>query len=238
MAGSQRIPERTEPARYAVMKVRDRGMPKFPGQIFQTLLAGTIWLSACDVQVSQEEKLVYHYSEGIQSRHELTYGSVYLACHPSEEGKRLASRLSAYEEMRRKGSLVFSADGIELIKITALGRGTFFKVHDRSLTGSHLQFRTLVKPEYASINYTDFPRGAVIYVLGEPFGSVVALPIGDVQGPRRRVVAAVETEWRWEKRPKSPMGWCLVSITPLSGAATYQTLQFREVASSAPSASP
>src|SRR5258705_7831880 len=164
MAKSMRIPDRSEPSHFAAWPIRNRGMPKLSGQILEALLVGTICLSACGVQVSQEEKLVYRYSEGIQSLHQPTYESFYLECHPSEEGRELASRVREYEEMRRGGSLNFSADGIEIVKLTALGRGAFFKVHDRSLTGGHLQFGALLKPEYPSINYTDFPRGAVVYV--------------------------------------------------------------------------
>src|SRR5262245_27017636 len=113
----------------------DRSMPRVSARILQALLAGTIWMSACGVQVTQEEKLVYRYSEGIQSLHEATYQSLYQSCHPSEQGGSLASRLTTYEETRRRGSITFSADGIELIKITALGRGAFFQVHDRSVAG-------------------------------------------------------------------------------------------------------
>jgi hypothetical protein len=212
-------------------------MSKFPRQFLQAFSAWAIFLSACGVQVNEEERLVYRYSEGIQSLHEATYDTYYLTCHPTEGEKRLASRLREYEDMRRRGALDFSVDGIELIKITALGRGAFFKVHDRSVTDGHLRFGTLLKPEYGSINYTDFPRGAVVYVLGEPFGSVLSLPMGDGAGPKRRVMAAVETEWLWEKRGASPPGWCLVSITPLPGSASYETLQFREAIPSVPQVS-
>jgi len=185
-------------------------------------------LSACDVHVSLEEALVYRYAEGIQSQNQSTYSEYYSNCHAGEEKKSLSTRFVEYNAVRRTGSLTFSPDGVEIIRIGALGRGAFYKVSDVSRSGDDLQFKTLLKPEYSSINFTDYPPRAVVYVLAQPFGTVLPLATGGVKGPRRQVLRSVDLAWRWTRRISSPPHWCLLSVLPLAQTATFETLQFRE----------
>ncbi len=185
-------------------------------------------LAACDVKVSPEETLVSRYAEGIQSRHEPTYRDYYLLCHPDQGGKTLSSRLAEYEVLRRTGSVTFSPDGIEFVKLSGLGRAVFFRLKEPGVSGEVLTFRTQVVPEYQSINFNEYPSGAILYMLGQPFGSVVALKPGRSDGPPRTVLKGVELEWAWTRRPDSPRGWCLLSVLPKSDTATFETLRFRE----------
>ena len=195
------------------------------------LLSGlaAVLLAGCGVRVTQEEKLVFHYSEGIQSQNQSTYDEYYLACHPSEVEKNLEARLAAYEALRRKGSVVFSADGIEMIKLGALGRGAYFGVRDAVQSGDALRFKTVLRPDYLSINFSEFPPGAVVYVLAEPLGSVLALRTGTKPGPERRILESVDLQWEWTKKPNgASVAWCLSSVIPLTETATFKTLRFRE----------
>ena len=190
-------------------------------------------LGACNVRVTPEETLVLRYSEGIQSQHQDTYENAYLLCHPDAPFKNLEHRLTEYKKLRRTGSITFSSDGIEIIKISTLGRGAFYRVEESSSAGDMLRVRTLIKPEYPSINYRSFPPRAIVYVLGEPFGKVLPIRIlpgyEPPEGPLRRVLRSVELEWRWVRWPESSLEWCLESLLPVPDTAVYQDLQFREL---------
>jgi len=181
--------------------------------------------------VAPEEKLVFQYSEGIQSLHQPTYDDFFLNCHPEWVERDLSARMADYEETRRSGEVTFSEDGVEVIKLATLGRGGYFKVLNVLRESHRLQFRTLVKPDYAAINFIDgsaFPAGAVLYLLGEPLGTVTSLKVGKVRGPERRVLESVELGWLWTPISLGKSEWCLESVAPISSTARFRSLQFSE----------
>ena len=196
-------------------------------------LVTLLWLDlgCSDFRVSQEEKLVFQYSEGIQSLHQPTYEDYFLACHPEWSPRDLSSRMADYEASRRGGKTAFSEDGVELIKLAILGRGGYFKVENVLRQEHRLQFRTLVKPDYMSINYIDqsaFPPGAILYLLGEPLGSVIALKLGKTRGSERSVLDSVELTWLWTANTLGKADWCLESVAPNPTTATFRVLRFNE----------
>lgn len=184
-----------------------------------------------DVRVALEEKLVYQYSEGIQSLHQPTYEESFLSCHPEWPKRDLSARMAEYEELRRSGKVAFSEDGVEVIKLAILGRGGYFKVVNVLNQGHRLQFRTLVKPDYMAINFIDrsgFPAGAILYLLGEPLGTVISLKLGKTRGPERSVLESVELSWLWTPNTLGKTDWCLQSVAPITSTASFRTLQFNE----------
>ena len=184
-----------------------------------------------DVRVALEEKLVYQYSEGIQSLHQPTYEESFLVCHPEWPQRDLSARMAVYEETRRSGKVTFSEDGVEVIKLAILGRGGYFKVVNVLNQGNRLQFRTLVKPDYMAINFIDpsgFPAGAILYLLGEPLGTVISLKLGKTRGPERSVLESVELSWLWTPNALGKTDWCLQSVAPITSTASFRTLQFNE----------
>lgn len=186
-------------------------------------------LSACsDVRVAPEEKLVFQYSEGIQSLHQPTYDDFFLACHPEWEQRDLPTRMAAYEATRKMGQTGFSADGLEIIKLTALGRGAYFKVESVLRVQGRLQFRTLIKPDYLAINYAEFPPGAILYLMGEPLGKVISLKPGKTLGPERRVLQSAELHWIWTQTPVGKSKWCLESAELDSNSVSFRSMQFKE----------
>ena len=181
------------------------------------------------MNVAPEEKLVFHYSEGIQSLHQPTYENYYLTCHPEAQPRELSARIASYEEVRKKGKVTFSPDGVEVIKLGALGRGAFFRVRDVRNEGERLEFKTLLRPDYLSINFTEFPPRAILFIMGEPLGRVIHFSPGKIPGPERSILKSVDLAWRWKKLPKgAPVGWCLESMEPISGSAVFRKLRFRE----------
>jgi hypothetical protein len=192
-----------------------------------------LWLSlgCSDVRVAPEEKLVFQYSEGIQSLHQPTYEDFFLACHPEWPERDLSVRMAAYEKSRRSGKVAFSDDGLEIIKLAILGRGGYFKVGNVIRDEHRLQFWTLVKPDYISINYIDgsaFPAGAVLYLLGKPLGTVISLQPGKTPGPERSIVESVELGWLWTPNKLGKAKWCLESVAPIPSTANFRILKFNE----------
>jgi hypothetical protein len=192
-----------------------------------------IWLApllcwACSTPVSPERALVNRYTEGIQSLHEPTYRDLFLACHPEAEPKSLSERMAAYEVARRSGKVGFSPDGVEIIKLTALGRGTFYRVHAAEATGDRLRFGMTVLPEYGSINFDQFPPGAILYILAEPLGTVFPLRPGGTEGPERRVLRSMDLEWTWVRPSPGSPERCLESLLPDIGSAEFMEVRFRE----------
>jgi len=194
------------------------------------VLLGTL-ASCTNVQIAPEEKLVFQYSEGIQSLHQETYDDFFLACHPEWASTDLSLRMHDYEVRRKSGKVTFSDDGIEVIKLALLGRGGFFKVGSVLRENDRLQFRTLVKPDYASINYIDseqFPKGAILFLLGEPLGTILALRPGPTLGAEKRVLDSLELHWIWRRNALGRSDWCLDSTLPIPETAKFRTLRLKE----------
>ena len=193
------------------------------------LVALVAFLARCsNVRVAPEDKLVFEYSEGIQSLHQPTYDDFFLACHPEWQETNLSARMAGYEATRKGGQVTFSADGLEAIKLAALGRGAYFKVGNVVREGNRLHFRTLVMPDYIAINYAGFPQGAVLYLMGEPLGIVIALRPGKVTGAERKVLQSLDLHWTWIRNELGRAEWCLVSAVPVASTATYKKLRFKE----------
>jgi hypothetical protein len=194
-----------------------------------TGIVALLLLAACsNVQVAPEEKLVFQYSEGIQSLHQPTYDDYFLACHPEWGERDLSARMAGYESTRKKGEVSFSPDGLEIIKLTALGRGAYFKVERVVREPNRLQFRTLIKPDYVAINYAAFPDGAVLFLMGEPLGKVISLKPGKTKGPERNVLQSLEAHWIWERSVLGRSKWCLESLDPIPAEVSFRPLQFNE----------
>jgi hypothetical protein len=205
------------------------------------LLVGAVMLlsMSCGVRVAPEEKLVFRYSEGIQSLHEPTYRDYYLVCHPEAPSKTLEDRIAAYKKMRDTGAVTFSPDGVEVFKLGALGRGAYFRVREAATAGDTLKFKTVLRPDYLSINFTETPKNAVLFIMGEPLGKVVKVKPGKTPGPERTILQSVDLEWTWTKLPPgSPVDWCLQSVLPVPGSAEFRKIQFREEPLESPLAQP
>ena len=153
--------------------------------------------------------------------------------------KVLSERIAAYKEIRDRGTVTFSPDGIEIFKLGALGRGAYFRVREVVSAGETLRFKTFLEPGYLSINFTESPPNAVLFILGEPLGTVVRVKPGKTPGPERTVLQSVDLEWIWTRLPEgSPVEWCLQSVLPLPETAIFKKIQFREVPEESPAATP
>jgi len=185
-----------------------------------------------NVQVAPEDRLVFQYSEGIQSLHQPTYDDFFLACHPDWKERDLSVRMAGYEATRKGGRVTFSPDGLEVVKLAILGRGADSKLGKVFGEGNRLQFKTLVKPDYVSINYIDrseFPPGVILFLLGEPLGTVISLKPGNTRGPVRSVLESVQLHWIWTRTRLGRADWCLESVLPVPTSAVFRKLQFNEI---------
>jgi hypothetical protein len=216
------------------MSESNRKRTRMPQIRIETVALLWLFLGCSDVRIAPEEKLVFQYSEGVQSLHQPTYEDFFLACHPEWPERDLSARMAGYEKSRRSGKVTFSDDGVEIIKLAILGRGGYFKVGNVLREEHRLQFRTLVKPDYIAINYIDrseFPSGAVLYLLGEPLGTVISLQPGKTPGPDRSILESVELAWLWTSNTLGKTNWCLESVAPIPSTANFRILKFNEAMS-------
>jgi hypothetical protein len=208
----------------------------------QRIISGAgllLLLLGCGVQVPQESKLVFKYSEGIWNLNQPIYRDHYLACHPDAAPQDVSERVRRYEEVRKTGHVTFSSDGVEVIKLGALGNGAFFKVHDSVKAGPSMTFRSILKPEYVNINFNEFPPNAILYIMGRPLGTIIRLRPGKTPGPKRDVVESVDLKWTWIRLPEgSAAEWCLQSIEPDPASAKYTSIELKEEPLEGPAASP
>jgi hypothetical protein len=120
---------------------------------------------------------------------------------------------------------------VEIIKLATLGRGGYTKLGKVLRREGRLEFRTIVKPDYASINFIDrsqFPTGVILYLFGEPLGTVISMRPGNTEGPERRVLESVELHWIWTRNLLSRAEWCLESVEPIASTAEFREIRFNE----------
>jgi hypothetical protein len=102
-------------------------------------------------------------------------------------------------------------------------------VREVEKSGNILKFKTLLRPDYLSINFTEYPPNAILYILAEPLGTVLRLRPGKTPGPERSVLQSVDLQWFWTSLPQtSPQDWCLQSVIPIPESAVFKSIQFRE----------
>lgn len=160
-----------------------------------------------------------------------------IAAAVGEDGDEVDRFRSGFEALNRKfeadresGHLVFTPDGIALVRALALGRGAFYRP-DRSLsrtTGGHAAIIVPIVLPYKLIDRPDLARpGTVFWRLGRPFGRIYPVLFGlPYVGDREELIRIrlridlVECEG-----DGSPTGWCVLAMQALPETAEYQTVR-------------
>ncbi len=134
-----------------------------------------------------------------------------------------AARYADYEEGRDRGRVELDEQGLVLVKLFSLGRGTFVKYgavrpqgDDAALVESRVQFG------YAHIDLSPFSPGTTFYVCGTPVGRVypIRVPVGSRE-ITVEVLDGVTIEWSLLRTPPSetcPGGWKIAAARPVPGS--------------------
>ena len=141
-------------------------------------------------------------------------------------------RLAAYEGAKKTGTLDLSADGVSLIKGLGLGRGVFYMVRDvapEEGSRDRVRARMEVNLAYDFVPFEDYQEGTIIYLMGMPFGRLLAPVRGKGKGGKLEVLAQVALDCRLERAldPEHPTGWVVRSLEALPGSARPGSVSWR-----------
>jgi hypothetical protein len=137
-----------------------------------------------------------------------------------------------FETDRESGQLVFTPDGIALIRALAMGKGAFYRP-DQSLSrtrGGHATLIVSIVLPYNLIDRPDLARpGTVFWRLGRPFGRIYpvlhALPYVGDREELLRIRLRADLEVCEDDVAGSPTGWCLLSLQAMPETAEFQTVR-------------
>lgn len=108
----------------------------------------------------------------------------------------LAERLLGYEEGRDAGWVEPADDGVAIVRLLALGRGTFYELKETErLSGGAVRARMQVRFGYPSTDLSGFPPGTTLYLCGAPPGRVEAVRIPERGEVRARVLESLALDW-------------------------------------------
>lgn len=144
---------------------------------------------------------------------------------------RVRERLEEFEEAKRTGTLPMREDGIDLIQGLAIGKGIFYRFGEIRLSDGGAQAAGVmdVTPDYGAHRLRGLPEGTRVYFMGEPFGTLTSVVLGESDQERTlRVVQSVQLEWsfRWfDAVDVYPEGWAVESIRPVPGSAVMTDLR-------------
>lgn len=133
-----------------------------------------------------------------------------------------------FEKDRKEGQLVFTPEGIALIRGLGLGRGAFYR-HDysRSAKGSvhAVMVLNVVLPYNLLDQSNDKGAGTVFWRLGPPFGRIYPIFSGLSHVGEREELHSIQLRVDLVSCPSgeehSPTGWCIQSFQPLPETAEY-----------------
>jgi len=139
--------------------------------------------------------------------------------------------LLQYESGRDEGEVSLGGQGVQLVKLFALGRGTFYlPTERRSLSESELQISTDLQFGYAQIDLSRLSPGTTFYVATSPPGRV--LPIQVPHGAEEISVEALESimlEWsliRGQAQDDCAAGWRIASVEPLAQSVRTTSIRW------------
>lgn len=131
-------------------------------------------------------------------------------------------RFRIYRDGRDEGWVELADDGIVLVKLFSLGRGTFFTYEgSRPLTGEAVEVDTHLRFGYSNLDLASLSPGTTFYLAGDPPGRVYPVLVPD----RREevdleVLDTVTVRWtlvRQEGNAACPAGWTVAGAVPVDG---------------------
>ncbi len=135
------------------------------------------------------------------------------------------ARLDAYLVGRDRGQVELGGEPISLVKLFALGRGTFFEFGPTRRVGRDaVELPLTLRFGYAGIDLSRLSPGTTFYLSGAPAGRVH--PVRVPGSPREftfEVLESVKVVWtlvRADGRDGCPDGWTVASAEPVEGSET------------------
>jgi hypothetical protein len=199
---------------------------------------GIVWMLAltfgcADTRTAEETVLSFQsavQNEDYDSLYCLSAGASRSAELGRDEPERRANfkawagaQYEVYLDGRDRGRVELEDDAIRLVKLFALGRGTFFEFGPRRLLdGGSVRVPARLRFGYARIDLSRLSPGTTFYLNGVPVGTVhpVRVPSGTGE-VRLEVLDRLTVEWtlvREEERGECPEGWTVAAASPVEGS--------------------
>jgi hypothetical protein len=179
------------------------------------LLLIVLGLAGCGPAGPTAQETIESFVEAVQSQDlDALYCLMAGASQAEELGKDDLERRAGFESWalalyesylrgRDEGWVDLDPQGLALVKLFALGRGTFF-VHTVSRsTGPDVRvIRSEVRFGYANVDLSVFSPGTTFYVCGPPVGRVHAIRVpAEPEEIAVEVLATVQLEWTLLRTP-------------------------------------
>ena len=151
---------------------------------------------------------------------------------PEERRARFDAWFRAQEQLyldgRDAGWIELDGEPIPLVRLFALGKGTYFDVGVvRSPTAGEMRVETRLRFGYTQLDLSALSPGTTFYLAGAPAGRVhsVRVPTGSRE-ESLEVLDSIAVEWRLvrdEPADGCPGGWTVTSALPVEGSETTVT---------------
>jgi hypothetical protein len=131
-----------------------------------------------------------------------------------------------YEETRETGQVDFGEHGIVLVKLFALGRGTFYTVSEIRLPAPDvMEVLTRLRFGYAGLDLSRLSPGTTFYLCGTPPGRVHPIVVEPYREVSLEVLDTLVLRWTLVRQPEgSDCGerWAVASVGPVEGTETSE----------------
>jgi len=212
--------------------------PRSTGLLYT--VAAALLLAGCATERSPRECLL-EFTRAIQDRDPATLFCLSAGAAGSDslgvdsEARRdgfqrwFEEELRVYEEARDEGTIELSGHGVRLVKLLAIGRGTFYQEIGRTGVGDGgLLLRTRLDMAYSQIDLSGLSPGTTFYVATAPVGRVVPVVVpAQAKEIRVEVLESVMVDWtllREEAVDGCPRGYKIASVEPVGSSAETRSL--------------
>ena len=133
-----------------------------------------------------------------------------------------------YEEDRETGRVDFEEHGIVLVKLFALGRGTFYTVAEtRLLEQDVMEVLTRLRFGYAGLDLSRLSPGTTFYLCGPPPGRVHPIVVEPYREVSVEVLDTLVLRWTLVRQPEGSgcaARWAVASVEPVHGTETSEQI--------------
>lgn len=133
-----------------------------------------------------------------------------------------------YEEDRETGRVDFGEHGIVLVKLFALGRGTFYSVTEIRLPAPDvMEVLTRLRFGYAGLDLSRLSPGTTFYLCGAPPGRVHPIVVEPYREVSVEVLDKLVLRWTLVRQPEGSgcsERWAVASVEPVAGTETSERI--------------
>jgi hypothetical protein len=135
-----------------------------------------------------------------------------------------------YLDGRDEGWVEIGEHGIVLVKLFALGRGTYYEmVGARALGDSAMEVQTRLRFGYPGLDLSRLSPGTTFYLAGPPLGRVHPIEVRPYEEISVDVLQSVVVRWTLARRAPSercPEGWAVAAAEPIEDSVRSESINW------------